>query len=209
MRWRRISNNIRKTHHLPWSKNQSCCFWFSYPHNNSSKTLHSSRRNRQSVSISKSKWGQRHKARYIKGIRSIQKFTLKNKSIVKSIVKWMPACRHILLCVDARVCARFKSDNEDRICNLYEIVSKEQSSITGHLLVHWMRTNEKMKHHTLGLYSALRACKAMALRSNLQSKFTVETIFLERHNVWWSDCMVKRIYFPMIRKHKMVNNIGQ
>jgi hypothetical protein len=29
----------------------------------------------------------------------------------------------------------------------------------------------------LGLYSAFLACKAMALRSSLQSKFTVETIF--------------------------------
>lgn len=34
-------------------------------------------------------------------------------------------------------------------------------------------------YHTLGLYSALRACKAIALRSSLQSKFTVETIFLD------------------------------
>ena len=29
----------QKTHHLPRGKNQSCCLWFPYPHNNSSKTL--------------------------------------------------------------------------------------------------------------------------------------------------------------------------
>lgn len=33
-------------------------------------------------------------------------------------------------------------------------------------------------NHTFGLYSALRACRAIALRSNLQSKLTVETMFL-------------------------------
>jgi hypothetical protein len=33
---------------------------------------------------------------------------------------------------------------------------------------------------TWGLYSAFLACKAMALRSSLQSKFTVETIFLKQ-----------------------------
>lgn len=41
--------------------------------------------------------------------------------------------------------------------------------------------------NTLGLYSAFRACKAMALRSNLQSKFTVETMFLDKkHNTIYS-----------------------
>lgn len=43
--------------------------------------------------------------------------------------------------------------------------------------------------NTLGLYSAFRACKAMALRSNLQSKFTVETMFLDKkHNTNYSLC---------------------
>lgn len=32
--------------------------------------------------------------------------------------------------------------------------------------------------NTLGLYSALRACNAIDLSSNLQSKLTVDTIFL-------------------------------
>lgn len=38
------------------------------------------------------------------------------------------------------------------------------------------------EQHTLGLYSALRACNAIALRSNLQSKLTVDTIFLHVQN---------------------------
>ena len=44
----------------------------------------------------------------------------------------------------------------------------------------WKQDNKNTRadHHTFGLYSALRACKAIALRSNLQSKLTVDTIFL-------------------------------
>lgn len=36
-----------------------------------------------------------------------------------------------------------------------------------------------------GLYSALRACNAILLRSNLQFKFTVDTIFLQRDETNW------------------------
>lgn len=38
--------------------------------------------------------------------------------------------------------------------------------------------DEIVHHYTFGLYSAFRACKAIALRSSLQSKLTVDTIFL-------------------------------
>ncbi len=35
----------------------------------------------------------------------------------------------------------------------------------------------------LGLYSALRACKAIVFKSNLQSKFTVATMFLQKEEI--------------------------
>jgi hypothetical protein len=38
---------------------------------------------------------------------------------------------------------------------------------------------------TFGLYSALRACRAMVFRSKRQSKLTVATIFLKWENGKW------------------------
>lgn len=68
-------------------------------------------------------------------------------------------------------------------------VSRKQFSRTtyfsSNIMRFWLKKHPTGSWHTLGLYSALRACKAIALRSNLQSKLTVETIFLEiKPEIW-------------------------
>ena len=51
----------------------------------------------------------------------------------------------------------------------------------------WIWVHYQQLKLALGLYSALRAWSAIVLRSNLQSKLTVDTIFLAVQTGWLLD----------------------
>jgi len=57
----------------------------------------------------------------------------------------------------------------------------------------------------LGLYSALRAWSAIVLRSNLQSKLTVDTIFLDVQTAWLLNHIKRRktIMYANVNKSKL------
>lgn len=77
---------------------------------------------------------------------------------------------------------------------------------TNNLTLQWVETiyppDYNTPHVTLGLYSAFLACSAIFLRSNLQPRLTVDTIFLKLYFCLFSQSMLLEIIHKMSSNNK-------